>query len=406
MKIAQTRLSAVNVKNITLAAAAAFIGMTGLTSAPSMAVLVLAVPVLWTLADSRYAALAVMFAYNLTVSRGLFRGAAVFLSENHTAVEAVCLWLLMVFAVSLPFGLFWSRKNGRKAALLVLAFVVAYILPPFSLVGIVNPLMASGCLFSGWGFGGLAAMMVIYVLCAVSKRIGAAFLCCAALLPFMPFSPVETPQALSGFAAVNTSFGKLGSGSFNFAQDFERANFVFGELRNRQFQDNAKVIVLPETIAGRLNDTGLALWREEIQKLLPGKTVIFGAELPAGDGRKYDNAAVMLHDGQISAVYQRIPVPYSMYAGPFAETGANLHLWDDGIFSLPLPDGRKAAVIVCYEAFLTWPYLASMAHSPDVVIVLANLWWCRETSLPLTMERAVSLWALTFGVPAVFALNI
>jgi apolipoprotein N-acyltransferase len=132
--------------------------------------------------------------------------------------------------------------------------------------------------------------------------------------------------------------------------------------------------------------------------------VIFGAELPTGDGKKYDNAMVVLHDGKITASRQRIPEPYSMYKGPFAKTGANLHLWDCGI--LPLPEGKKAAVIVCYEAFLTWPFLVSMTQKPDVIICAANLWWCRETSLPKTQKTVVTLWALTFGVPAVFALNI
>jgi apolipoprotein N-acyltransferase len=132
--------------------------------------------------------------------------------------------------------------------------------------------------------------------------------------------------------------------------------------------------------------------------------VIFGAELPTGDGRKYDNAILMLNDGEITVSRQRIPVPYSMYRGPFAETGANLHLADNGI--LELPDGRKAAVIVCYEAFLTWPFLVSMLQQPDLIICAANLWWCGETSLPLTQQTVVSLWALTFGVSAVFVRNI
>jgi hypothetical protein len=71
-----------------------------------------------------------------------------------------------------------------------------------------------------------------------------------------------------------------------------------------------------------------------------------------------------------------------------------------------LPDGRNAAVIICYEAFLTWPFLVSMIHKPDVIICAANLWWCRETSLPATQRIIVSLWANTFGVPAVFVRNI
>jgi apolipoprotein N-acyltransferase len=180
---------------------------------------------------------------------------------------------------------------------------------------------------------------------------------------------------------------------------------VFGELRKRNTaRSDAKIIVLPETIAGRLNRTGLELWRDEIQRIFPDKTVIFGAELPAGDGRKYDNAVLMVHGGRIAYIRQRIPVPFSMYKGPFAETGANLHIWDCGI--LPLPDGRTSAVIVCYEAFLTWPFIVSMIQKPDEIICMANLWWCRKTSLPASQERIVSLWSLLFGVPAVFARNI
>jgi apolipoprotein N-acyltransferase len=220
----------------------------------------------------------------------------------------------------------------------------------------------------------------------------------------LPHGWYEVP-APENIMAVDTSFGRLGSGSFNFALDYERSNMVFGELRKRgTARSEAQVILLPETIAGRLNDTGRELWRRRIRELLPGRTVIFGAELPAGDGRKYDNAAVMIHGGGVAVSRQRIPVPYSMYRGPLGETGARLHLADSGI--LPLPDGRKAAVIICYEAFLTWPFLASMTRRPGMIICAANLWWCRDTSLPAAQKTAVSLWALTFGVPAIFARNI
>jgi apolipoprotein N-acyltransferase len=208
--------------------------------------------------------------------------------------------------------------------------------------------------------------------------------------------------------AVGTSFGRLGSGSFNFEQDYERAEMVFAGLRKRigiGQTVSADIIVLPETIAGRLNRTGRELWKEEIQRLAGVETTfIFGAELPTGDGRKYDNALVMFRKDIFTVIPQRIPVPYSMYRGPFSDTGANLYFFENGI--LDLPDGRTATVIVCYEAFLTWPYLPSMFNKPDLIVCIANLWWCRETSLPRTMKRTVSLWALTFGVPVVFARNI
>jgi apolipoprotein N-acyltransferase len=222
----------------------------------------------------------------------------------------------------------------------------------------------------------------------------------------LPPAGWDEPLKPEGITVVDTSFGRLGSGSFSFARDYERANMVFSELENRMGRDAAaNIVILPETIAGRLNDTGLELWKHGLERLFGKETaVVFGAELPTGDGRKYDNAILMLHEGKITASLQRIPVIYSMYRGPFAKTGANMRLLDSGI--LRLPDGRKAAVIVCYEAFLTWPFLISMIHKPDMIICAANLWWCCETSLPLTQKNAVSLWALTFGIPAVFVRNI
>jgi hypothetical protein len=369
------------------------------------ATLILAVPVLWTLADTRCAAFAVILAYKLAASRGLLPGAAVFLSESHTFAQAAALYILMPLGASLPFLAFWDADKRLKAMAAAPAFLAAYALPPMSLIGIINPLAASGAIFRGWGFAGMIAVLAVYTLCALSRKAAYSFLCVIALFAVLsPNSRYEPPKA-EGIMAVDTSFGRLGSGSFNFGRDYERAKMVFenlGELGAEK--TGAEIIVLPETIAGRLNKAGLKLWGDEIQKLFPDKAVIFGAELPTGDGRKYDNAALMAYRGKTAWIRQRIPTPYSMYKGPFAKTGANLHLWECG--TLPLPDGRKAAVAVCYEAFLTWPLLVSMTQNPDVIICVANLWWCRGTSLPATQRTIVSLWALTFGVPAVFAKNM
>jgi apolipoprotein N-acyltransferase len=392
-------------KDATLILLSSVIGFVGLSFDIAFSPLILAVPVFWALADSRYSAFAVILAYKLAASRGLLPGAAVFLSESHTFAQAAILYFLLPFGASLPFLIFWDADRQSKAMGIVIAFLIAYVLPPLSLIGIINPLIASGTVFKGWGYVGMITMLAVYVLCALSRKTALVSLCViAAFTVLLPNSWYELPEA-KGIMAVNTSFGRLGSGSFSFERDYERANMVFSDLKKRNIaQSDGKIIVLPETVAGRLNKTGMKLWKAEIQKSLPGKAVIFGAELPTGDGRKYDNAAVMLHEGRIAYTWQRIPVPYSMYRGPFAETGANLHLWECGI--LPLPYGRKAAIIICYEAFLTWPFLVSMTQKPDVIICAANLWWCRDTSLPQIQRSAVTLWALTFGVPAVFVRNI
>ena len=248
--------------------------------------------------------------------------------------------------------------------------------------------------------------LLIWSLCALNKRFAVLAICVIVAFSILPGASWYETTAPDGFLAVDTSFGRLGSGSFHFEQDYERVQYVFEDLRQRDLKNaETRCIVLPETIAGRFNPSALDLWRRELGKLVKsGTAIIFGGEIPTNDGRKYDNVAMMLHEGEITAVPQRIPVPYSMYRGPFAESGANLHLFEDGI--LDLPDGRKAAVVICYEAYLTWPYLVSMRHKPDMIISIANLWWCRETSLPITQRNTVALWGLLFGVPTIFAANL
>jgi apolipoprotein N-acyltransferase len=392
-------------KDIALILVSFGIGLVGLSFDLALSPLILEVPVFWTLASSRYSAFTVILAYKLAASRGLLPGAAVFLSEDHTFWQAAMLYFLMSLGVSLPFAIFWDGDPKLKAMAFVPAFLTAYLLPPLSLIGIINPLIASGTIFKGWGFAGMITMLAVYVFCAASRKAAYTTLCVIALFTVFPEKEWYVPPTPEGIVAVDTSFGKLGSGSFSFERDYERANMVFSDLRKRNIsQSEAKIIVLPETIAGRLNRARLELWGNEIQRLLPDKAVIFGAEIPTGNGRKYDNAVIVTYRCRTAWTRQRIPVPRSMYKGPFAETGANLHLWECGI--LPLPDGRKAAAIVCYEAFLTWPFIASMIQKPDMIICMANLWWCRETSLPATQRTIVSLWSLLFGVPAVSAWNI
>ena len=383
----------------------AVIGFYGLSTDIRFSTLILVIPVFWILADSRCSAFAVVLAYKLFASRGLLQCAAVFLSESHTPLQAAMLYFFLSFAASFPFLVFWSKDSKVRALYLIAAMLTAYVLPPISLIGIINPLVATGTVFKGWGFIGMLVILVVYSICALSRLFSFLFLCVIVAFTLFPSDDWYRPPAPVGFVAIDTSFGKLASGSSNFAQDYERTQAVFNDLRKQNIKSmDARVIVLPETIAGRLNTSGLALWREETQKLLHhDMTFIFGAKIPTGDGRRYDNAAIMLYKGEITLSKQRIPVPYSMYRGPFAEDGANLHLFDDGI--IRLPDGRTIVMIICYEAYLSWPFLLSMAHKPDVIVSIANLWWCRGTSLPQSQSTILSLWGLLFGVPVVFAQN-
>jgi apolipoprotein N-acyltransferase len=245
----------------------------------------------------------------------------------------------------------------------------------------------------------------VYAICAIKKRALIAFSCILFALFLCPEEYILPPDSPADFYSVNTSFGLLGSGSYDYKSDYERFTMIFSYLAKEKISSMAhENILLPETIAGKANNISLELWKDEINRLArPSQTVIWGAEVPTHGGDKYDNC-LLLYDGKnIISVAQRIPVPYSMYRGPFSDVGANLHYLDDGI--LPLPDGRRAAVLICYEAFLTWPVLRSFWESPDILVSASNLWWCKDTSIPASYSRILALWGRLFGVRVVYAVN-
>lgn len=381
------------------------IGWIALSSSNRFPVLLLAVPILWTLTDRRFTAFSVWFAYKLTASRGLISGAAVFLSETHTPAQAALLWLLMSLGVSLPFFVFWSKKPRKKAILLVFAFLVAYVFPPVSLIGIVNPLVAIGCILPGWGWWGLLIGMAIFGICARWRKVAYALLGFVLLLPLFEFASLKPLPAPHDFLAVNTSFGRLGSGSFHFKGDYERAQMVFDHLRQLCIREaHQKYIVLPETIAGRLNETGLRLWQDKMRKLLREDQVVFyGAEIPTDNGAKYDNVVIACNLEGVKITRQRIPVPYSMYRGPFSNHGANLYFSDNGIYELSVE--QTVIIIICYEAFLTRPYLDLFFGEPTLILCISNLWWCKDTSLPSIQKNFLHLWGRLWNVPIISVYN-
>ena len=178
------------------------IGYFGLSSIPRFTTMVMTVPILWCLASSRRIAFATMFAYFLSVSRGLLPGAAVFLSENHTFIQAVAIYLIMPLGVALPFFVFWRREEKGKSIGLTLAFLTSFALPPISLIGIVNPLMAAGTVFRGFGYLGMGITLLLWALSAISKRIACVFLCVIVAFTILPNDNWYISPQPEGFIAA------------------------------------------------------------------------------------------------------------------------------------------------------------------------------------------------------------
>ena len=131
--------------NIMLVVLSAGIGFYGLSTEIRFSTLILAIPVFWILADSRYSAFAVVLAYKLFASGGLLQGAAVFLSESHTPLQAAMLYFFLSFAASLLFLVFWSR-DSKATALCIFAAMCFQPMPyPRYRLSVLFYLLSAAC---------------------------------------------------------------------------------------------------------------------------------------------------------------------------------------------------------------------------------------------------------------------
>jgi apolipoprotein N-acyltransferase len=209
--------------------------------------------------------------------------------------------------------------------------------------------------------------------------------------------------------SVNTFFGRMASGSGDFDTQYEREQAVFQYIKEKERNgelEGADIVVLPETVIGRMNPTTLKRWKKFFEPFTRQGTIfIAGGEIPTDRGRKYSNVMVSFEkEGKSQTALQRFPVPFSMWR-PFAEEGANAYPFSPGRASTMNVKGKKLGVVICYEQFLAWPILSLIFQKPDAILAPSNLWWCRDTSLPGIQAATARLWARLFGVPVAVCAN-
>lgn len=381
---------------------AAIIGVLSTTLSANWTGLWALVPLLWMEADSRLTAFFMSCAFYLAMSRGIVPGAYVFFRDG-SFIRAITLWVTSAIVLAAPWGIFWPSSSDTviRKAIKTIAVLCASIPPPLGLIGWGNPLTITGLFLPKTGWYGLLLVIGFYVTAKMHRK-WRIFM--ALLIVFtIPFCRIED-RSLRIMQGVNTTFGRLASGSGDFDAQYERERQVFRLLckmrSNGEF--NANIIVLPETLIGRMNPTTQRRWEEFFQSM-SGLTFVAGAEIP--QGRKYDNVMIAFEgDGQNQKAAQRFPVPFSMYR-PFSGSGANAFLFSLGEDATLQIKGLKIGCLVCYEQFLTWPFLSLLSTKPDVIIASANLWWCKDTSLPEIQSNTVALWAALFDLPVVTAIN-
>lgn len=371
---------------------------------PELLALTAFVPMAWSISKDRATAGLFIFMYYLLAARGIPAGGAVFFGQDTSPLFAFLLWIAASAALTLPWYLLWCEchKNFFSAFLRLLLIFILITVPPIGLCGWASPLLAAGILFPGSGWLGILLFLIALALLTVIKRkIRLPVYGIATIVIILIALQHQPPQPVpAGFIGIDTHYGKVASGSAGLTDAFIRTS----DIAVRVLSEDAAYVLVPETVAGIWTEASDNFWRGLTGLLQArGQTLIVGAEI-YDDAQKYDNCMLFLGFDHAVLYRQRVPVPVSMWM-PFGGTGtANAYWFEPGV--VELADGRRAAVLICYEQFIVWPVLRSFFYSaPDILIATANQWWCKDTSIPTIQLQCATSWARLFGVPLVTATN-
>lgn len=363
------------------------------------------VPLLAVEAQCRSTSFLVSLFFYLGLSRGIVPGAYVFFRDG-SLIRALVLWVSSAIGLALPYAILYPAPSSSKLsrAVRLVLVVLASAVPPLGLIGWGSPLVAAGLFFPAMGWIGLGFLLVLYGFAATWRRFRLVlFFVALALTTILPVVDVAPP---ANWIGINTEFGRLASGSADFDEQYQREREVFAELlrkrRNGEFS-SADVVLMPETLAGRLHPTTWKRWRDFFANLDQCKIFIVGGEIPKG--RKYNNVMVAMNDPGGQTAIQRWPVPFSMYR-PLSEWGANADIFSLGANSVMVFSGQRTGFLICYEQFLTWPFLTLMTFNPEIIAAPSNFWWCRNTTLPAVRNHTLQLLSALFNIPIISAVNI
>ena len=360
-------------------------------------------PMAWGIAESRISAAALMAGYYLSAARGLIEGTKVFFGEEVGYGLGVAFWLSACLILTAPFFFLWSKDLGKKPWLFILGVIVS-IVPPFAIVGWVNPLSVAGVFFPGLGWMGLILTSGLFFFLTMARWRWVALLSMMALV-CNSMSMVRWSQEPPTWRGVDTMFPALSSGGNGDAgrilASMERVQWI------KQFAKNVPsghVWVLPETVAGVVD----AMSKHELQQTeadlkLRKARLLVGAELPQDDGQ-YKNVIIVLGADKDDdrTIVQNIPVPFSMWK-PWTDDGAIGSMFGRG--NLASVMGFRVSGVVCYEQLLMYSWLWTMWDKPDVLAAVSNVWWARDTSIPAIQLQMTHAMSRLFGVGVIIAKN-
>ena len=361
----------------------------------------LVAPLLVYHTKSRKHAYASMFSYYAAASWPLIPGARAFFGVQGTPLIGLFLCLAAAALLALPWGLLFTCGRG-KAAFSVPLCILLTAVPPLGIIGWASPLLSAGVLFPSSKWFGLALIIIFLSVFRFKPAQSVVSLVLCALIFQFQYTRPDLP---AGWEAVNTNYGGAGQGDPDFAMEYN----THQSMQTTILQSNAAVLLFPEHLVTHWNESTDAFWGDTLTAVAAQhRTVLIGAGIdPPGISRnpfaqnRFLN--VLLARGQENtALYQeRIPIPVAMWKA-VGDDGVPLNLFARGTIRI---FNQKAAVLICYEQVLVWPFLSSSLEHPTILLIASNDYWAKDTRIPAIQQSSAASWARLFHLPMLSATN-
>jgi hypothetical protein len=361
----------------------------------------LVAPLLVYRAKSRIHSYASMFFYYAAASWPVIPGARAFFGLRGTPLIGLFLCLAAAALLALPWGLLFTRGRD-KAALSVPLCILLTAMPPLGIIGWASPLLSAGVLFPGSEWLGLA--LTIGFLSLFRFRPAQSVVCltlCALVFNFQ----YSQPQLPVGWEAVNTHYGGVGQGDPDLATEYN----THQSIQTTILESHAAVLLFPEHLITHWNESTETFWGDTLASVATQhRTVLIGAGInppatPRNSFAQNHYLNVLLARGKDNtALYQeRIPIPIAMWK-PFDGHGVPLNLFARGTVHV---HNQNAAVLICYEQVLVWPFLSSALDHPTILLTPSNDYWAKNTRIPAIQQSSAASWARLFQLPVLSATN-
>jgi hypothetical protein len=373
------------------------------------ALVLLALPAAWSKSRGRLACFTLWAAYYLTGARDIPVVCERFFAGYHelTAPVAFTLgiacWLLQALVLALPWTIL---KPGPAASAMNHAWRVALAalsvtVPPIGIIGWLSPLHVASALYPGWRLAGMVLGLAALGMAGTpywTRRVWLAWAVLASL-SFCALWQWTPPAAPVRWTAVNTALGRFEQSTYPslYARTLQLRVTV-----ERAFTDGARVVILPEEIAGLWRPAMTLWWRPDIERMrAAGQTLVIGMDIGvSATPFRYTDSAVVTGAGR-GRSDSRQPVPVALWR-PRGRTSAARG--DVGQAFLMI-DGQRAAMSLCYEDLLWWPHWRTLLDRPDTVISLSNGWFDADLALPEIQQQGIASVARLAGAPLLRATN-